>query len=250
MLYWRAPMIRPDGRRPDQLRPVRIETGVLAFAEGSALIEMGMTRVLCAVTVEGRAPQFAREAGSGWVTAEYGMLPRSTQQRTPRERAGGRTYEIQRLIGRSLRAVTQLDLLGERTFVVDCDVLQADGGTRTAAITGAFVALCQAMDRLVREAALPSLPLRGQVAAVSVGIVDGMPLLDLCYEEDFRAEVDLNVVMTDALELVELQGTAEGRPFTRNELGRLLDLAQGGIQELLAVQRQALAELGIRLPGL
>ncbi len=240
-------MIRKDGRRPDQLRPVSIRPGVLEFAEGSALIEVGRTRVLCAVTVEPRVPQFARDMGAGWVTAEYGMLPRSTQQRTPRERQSGRTYEIQRLIGRSLRAVTRLDLLGERTFIVDCDVLQADGGTRTAAITGGFVAFCQALHRLVAQGDLPSLPLRGQVAAVSVGIVDGIPMLDLCYEEDLRAQVDMNVVMTDALELVEVQGTAEGSPFPRQTLDRLLDLAQRGIEQMLQAQREALRELGIEL---
>jgi len=241
-------VIRSDGRRPDQLRPVRIQLGALEFAEGSALIEMGRTRVLCAVTVEPRAPQFARNMGAGWVTAEYGMLPRSTQQRTPRERQSGRAFEIQRLIGRSLRAVTQLDLLGERTFIVDCDVLQADGGTRTAAITGGFVALCQALHRLVAEGELPSLPLRGQVAAVSVGVVDGIPMLDLCYEEDFRAQVDMNVVMTATGELVEVQGAAEAFPFSRQTLDELLALAAKGVQELVHLQAQALAEAGIPLP--
>lgn len=243
-------MIRSDGRRPQQLRPLSFRTGVLDFAEGSCLVEMGRTRVLCAATVEARAPQFAREAGTGWITAEYGMLPRSTLQRTPRERgaASGRTYEIQRLIGRSLRAVAQLDLLGERTVVLDCDVLQADGGTRTAAINGGFVALALALQRLSQTGELTSLPLRDQVAAVSVGIVDGVPMLDLCYEEDVRAQVDMNVVMTGSGELVEVQGTAEGHPFPRSALDQLLDLAWQGIREILAAQRKALDEAGVVLP--
>ncbi len=241
-------MIRHDGRRPEQLRPVRIQPGALEFAEGSALIEMGKTRVLCSVTVEPRVPQFARNMGSGWVTAEYGMLPRSSPQRIPRERQSGRVFEIQRLIGRSLRAVTQLDLLGERTFIVDCDVLQADGGTRTAAITGGCVALAQAMHHLLQRGELPSWPLRGLVAAISVGVVDGIPMLDLSYEEDSRAQVDMNVVMTDAQEIVEVQGTAETLPFSRQTLEQLLDLAAMGIKELLQVQAQALAQAGIQLP--
>ena len=240
-------MIRADGRRPHQLRPVSIQTGYLAHAEGSALIQMGQTSVLCAVTVEGRVPQFARGAGAGWITAEYGMLPRSTQTRTPRDinRVGGRTHEIQRLIGRSLRSVAQLDLLGERTFVVDCDVLQADGGTRTAAITGAYVALYQAMHKLVQSGALPRLLLRCPVAAVSAGIVDGIPLLDLNYEEDVRAAVDFNVVMTEEGELVEVQGTGESHPFTRQAMNELLDLAEGAIRQLFEAQKAALSEAGI-----
>jgi ribonuclease PH len=244
-------MIRGDGRRPHELRPLSLRTGVLDFAEGSCLVEMGRTRVLCAATVEARTPQFAREAGTGWITAEYGMLPRSTQQRTPRERGAtsGRTYEIQRLIGRSLRAVAQLDLLGERTLVVDCDVLQADGGTRTAAINGGFVALALALRRLLATGELPLLPLSDQVAAVSVGIVDGAPMLDLCYQEDVRAQVDMNVVMTGSGQLVEVQGTAEGHPFDRRALDELLDLAWEGIQQILAAQRQALQAAGLVLPA-
>ncbi len=240
-------MIRADGRRPHELRPVSIEPGYLAFAEGSTLIQMGQTRVLCAVSVEDRLPQFARGTGSGWITAEYGMLPRSTQTRTPRDtgRPSGRSAEIQRLIGRSLRSVAQLDLLGERTFVVDCDVIQADGGTRTAAITGAYVAACQAMQKLVAAGSLPRLPLRCPVAAVSAGIVDGIPLLDLNYEEDSRAEVDFNVVMTKEGELVELQGTGESRPFSREAMLELLDLAERGIRELFEVQERALTDAGI-----
>jgi len=241
-------VIRVDGRRPDQLRPVHIEVGPLEFAEGSALIQVGRTQVICAVTIEPRAPPFARDLGTGWVTAEYGMLPRSAPQRIPRERQSGRTYEIQRLIGRALRAVTALDLLGERTLVVDCDVLQADGGTRTAAITGGFVALYQALHRLVERGDLPSIPLRGQVAAVSVGVVGGVPMLDLCYEEDSRAEVDMNVVMTATGHLVEVQGTAEASPFDRETLDRLLALAAKGIGELIQHQGQALAKAGLPWP--
>jgi len=239
-------MIRADGRRPDQLRPVNITPGYLAHAEGSALIELGGTTVLCAASVEDRVPQFVRGTGSGWITAEYGMLPRSTLTRTPREagRVSGRTHEIQRLIGRSLRSVAQLDLLGERTFLVDCDVLKADGGTRTAAITGAYVALFQAMRRLVDEGSLPSLPMRCAVAAVSAGLVDGIPLLDLNYEEDARAAVDFNVVMTEEGELVEVQGTGESHPFSRSEMDELLALAEGGIRQLFQAQRGAL-----RAPG-
>ncbi len=243
-------MIRGDGRRTHELRPLSFQIGVLDFAEGSCLVEMGRTRVLCAASVEARTPQFAREAGIGWITAEYGMLPRSTLQRTPRERgsASGRTYEIQRLIGRSLRAVAQLDMFGERTIVVDCDVLQADGGTRTAAISGGFVALALALQRLLEAGDLSVLPLRDQVAAVSVGIVDGVPVLDLCYEEDVRAQVDMNVVMTASGELVEVQGTAEGHPFDRRALDQLLDLAWQGIQQILAAQREALKAAAIALP--
>jgi len=240
-------MIRADGRRPDQLRPVNIIPGYLAHAEGSALIEMGGTAVLCAVTVEDRVPQFVRGTGSGWITAEYGMLPRSTLTRTPREKssASGRTHEIQRLIGRSLRSVAQLDLLGERTFTVDCDVLKADGGTRTAAITGAYMALYQAMRKLVDKGSLSSIPLRCAVAAVSAGLVDGIPLLDLNYEEDARAAVDFNVVTTEEGELVEVQGTGESHPFTRETMDEMLTLAEGGIRQLFEAQRAALAEAGI-----
>lgn len=240
-------MIRSDGRRPDQIRPVTISTGYLANAEGSALIEMGGTTVLCAVTVEDRVPRFAIGAGSGWITAEYGMLPRSTHTRTPREQSArsGRTAEIQRLIGRSLRSIARLDLLGERTFVVDCDVLKADGGTRTAAITGAYVALVQAIHKLVEAKKLNAVPLRCAVAAVSAGLVDGMPLLDLNYEEDYRAAVDFNVVMTENGELVELQGTGESHPFTRQTMDDLVDLSESGIRRLFDLQRAALAAAGI-----
>ncbi len=244
-------MIRSDGRSPEELRPVTIEPGYLLYAEGSALIKTGNTSVLCAVTVEDGVPQFARGTGSGWITAEYGMLPRSTQTRTGRERTrtGGRTSEIQRLIGRSLRSVCQLDLLGERTFIVDCDVIQADGGTRTAAITGAYVALSQAVHKLVQDGTVPSSPLRCAVAATSAGVIEGIPLLDLNYEEDARAEVDFNVVMTEEDELVEVQGTGESHPFTRETMTELLGLAEVGVRRLFEAQRAALAEAGVVFPS-
>ncbi len=239
--------VRLDGRAPDELRPVSIIPGFQKFAEGSALIELGLTKVICAVSVEERVPNFLRGTNSGWVTAEYGMLPRSTQTRTPRESAPGqtrgRTYEIQRLIGRSLRAVVDLSSLGERTFVVDCDVLQADGGTRTAAITAAYVALFQAFETLKERGELSSSPLKGAVAATSVGIIDGVELLDLCYEEDSHAEVDFNVVMNDAGEFIEIQGTAEAKPFSKNTINSLLNLAEKGIRELFQVQKAALEKL-------
>lgn len=234
-------MARVDGRSLAALRPTRITPGVLDYAEGSALIEMGRTRVLCAASVEDRIPPFLHGQGRGWITAEYALLPRSTHTRTPRERGqvGGRTMEIQRLIGRSLRAVTDLAVLGERTITVDCDVLQADGGTRTAAITGAYVALALAVQAL-QDGALTANPLHTAVAAVSVGVVDGKLLLDLCYEEDSRAEVDCNVVWTADGWLVEVQGTAEGDPFDRVTLNALLDLADRGAQQLFALQREAI----------
>lgn len=237
---------RTDGRRADELREVRITPNFMPYAEGSALIEMGRTRVICSATLEERVPPFKRNSGQGWLTAEYSMLPRATQQRTQREvgRGGpsGRTHEIQRLIGRSLRAITNLSRLGERTITLDCDVLQADGGTRTAAITGAYVALVLACRRLVKENRLQALPFTGEVAAVSVGIVAGVPLLDLKYDEDSRAEVDMNVVCTGDGRFIELQGTAEGEPFSREQMEQLLALAGGGVQMLLAAQRAALDE--------
>jgi ribonuclease PH len=243
-------MIRADGRRPNEIRPVRIEPGYLEHAEGSALITMGGTSVLCAVTVEDRVPRFVLGTGSGWITAEYSMLPRSTHTRTPRERDGrsGRTAEIQRLIGRSLRSVARLDLLGERTYTVDCDVLKADGGTRTASITGAYVALAQAMHRLVESEAYRELPLRCAVAATSAGVIDGIALLDLAYSEDFRAAVDFNVVGTETGEFVEVQGTGESHPFTREEMAELLDLCDGGLRELFEIQRATLESIGIKPP--
>jgi ribonuclease PH len=235
---------RTDGRRADELREVRITPGFMPYAEGSAFIELGRTRVVCTATLEDRVPPFRRNTGQGWLTAEYSMLPRATQQRTQREsgRGGptGRTHEIQRLIGRSLRAVTNLQRLGERTITLDCDVLQADGGTRTASITGAYVALVLACRRLVKENRLPALPVRGEIAAVSVGLVGGAALLDLKYDEDSRAEVDMNVVCTGDGRFIELQGTAEGQPFSQDEMNELLALARRGLSTLFDAQRAAL----------
>ena len=234
---------RQDGRADDELRPVTIEPNPLSFAEGSALISVGQTRVLCAATIEERVPPWLRGRGSGWVTAEYAMLPRATQERTQREatrgKLGGRTHEIQRLIGRALRAVTDMKALGERSVLIDCDVLQADGGTRTASITGAFVALSLALRRDFTPGTA-KWPLRNQIAAISVGIVGGTGYLDLAYEEDSRAEVDMNVAMTDAGGYVEIQGTAEARPFDRAQLDAMLDLAAKGIERLFVAQRTAL----------
>ncbi|MDX6692828.1 MAG: ribonuclease [Blastocatellia bacterium] len=237
---------RTDTRAADELRQVSLTPDYLPHAEGSALIEMGRTRVICAASVEERVPPFLRGRGQGWVTAEYAMLPRATQQRTAREtgRGGpsGRTHEIQRLIGRSLRAVVNTANLGERTVTLDCDVLQADGGTRTASITGAYVAFALACRRLLRSGKISRNPLAGEVAAVSVGIVEGTPLLDLKYDEDSRAEVDMNVVCTGDGRFIEVQGTAEGSPFTRAEMDALLKLAGRGIEQLLALQRAALEQ--------
>ena len=237
---------RTDGRAPDGLRSCRITPDFMPYAEGSALIEMGQTRVICTATLEDRVPPFRRNSGQGWLTAEYSMLPRATAQRTAREtgRGGpsGRTHEIQRLIGRSLRAVTDLSLLGERTITLDCDVLQADGGTRTAAITGAYVALVLACRQLQRAGKIARSPVGSEVAAVSVGIVGGVALLDLKYDEDSRAEVDMNVVCTGEGAFIEVQGTAEGAPFSREEMDRLLALAAGGLKTLFVAQRAALTD--------
>jgi ribonuclease PH len=236
---------RPDGRKPSELRPVTIETGAARHAEGSALISLGLTRVLCTASVEERVPQFLKGSGSGWITAEYGMLPRATHTRSAREaatgRQGGRTHEIQRLIGRSLRSVTELRGLPERTITLDCDVLQADGGTRCVSITGACVALAIALAKLVRERAISRWPLRETVAAVSVGLCAGQAVLDLSYEEDSEADVDCNVVGTASGSFVELQGTAERRPFSDKQLSELLALAKTGLERLRAVQEEALA---------
>jgi ribonuclease PH len=236
--------MRIDNRRPDEMRPVRITTNYLMTAEGSALIEIGNTRVLCAASIEETVPGFLRGSGRGWVTAEYSMLPRATSTRTPREvhkgYPSGRTQEIQRLIGRSLRSVVDMPALGDRTVIVDCDVLQADGGTRTAAITGAYVALVLALKKLVEFKTLKSLPVLYPVAATSVGILNGVPLLDLCYDEDSTAEVDMNVVMTGSGRFVELQATAEKTPFDDAQLGRLVEMARQGITELFGVQKEAL----------
>ena len=236
--------MRPSGRAADEMREVRIARGYTRHAEGSALVEFGDTRVLCAATIEGRVPPWMKGRGRGWVTAEYGMLPRSTGQRTPREaargRQGGRTLEIQRLIGRSLRAVVDMEALGERTVIVDCDVIQADGGTRTAAITGGYVALADAVSRLPARARPRRDPIHGAVAAVSVGIWRGEPVLDLDYAEDSEAETDMNVVMNDAGGFIEIQGTAEGHAFRRAELDAMLELARRAIESLVELQRAAL----------
>lgn len=240
-------MVRVDGREPGQMRPVRITRHYNKHAEGSALIEVGDTRVICMATIETRVPSFLKGTGKGWVTAEYGMLPRATGIRVVREamrgRPGGRTLEIQRLIGRSLRAVVDLEALGERTVTLDCDVIQADGGTRTAAITGAFVALVDALQTLVTGGMLPRLPVRDYVAATSVGVFEGEAVLDLCYAEDSAAEVDFNVVMTGAGRFVEIQGTGEEATFDRAEVDRLLDLAVAGVRDLVEQQRAALGIL-------
>lgn len=238
-------MTRPDGREAGQLRPVTYELGFQEWADGSVLFSMGRTRVLCSATVAEETPRWLRGSGKGWVTGEYSMLPASTLERSPREvnrgRPGGRTQEIQRLIGRALRSVTDLRRLGERMVTVDCDVLQADAGTRTASITGGYVALALALRGLEADGLIPGGLLREHVAAVSVGLVDGEPRLDLCYDEDAGAEVDFNVVMTGSGALVEVQGTAEGEPFSRDQLDELLDLAAGGIAELVDIQRAALS---------
>jgi len=234
--------MRSDNRQPGEMRPVEIVTDYLMTAEGSALIKVGNTHVLCAATIEDTVPPFLRNSGKGWVTAEYSMLPRATAKRTPREvtkgRPSGRTHEIQRLIGRSVRSVVDMGALGERTVMIDCDVLQADGGTRTASITGAFVALGLALQQLVRYGALKGMPLRDLVAATSVGMVGGVPMLDLCYEEDSRADVDMNVVMTGSGRFVEVQATAEHEPFDDDQMSRLMALARSGIAELIEIQKK------------
>lgn len=240
--------MRVDGRRADEMRPVHMTPGYTQYAEGSVLVEVGLTRVLCNASIEESLPRWMQNQNKpgGWITAEYAMLPRATQQRTPREKEpGGRTQEIRRLIGRSLRAAIDLEALGPRTCILDCDVLQADGGTRTASITGAYVALAIALSRLIHSGLVPPAALRPPLAAVSVGIVAGQTMLDLCYVEDSAAEVDLNVVMNARGEYIEVQGTAEGKPFARADLDRLLDLASRGIEDLLQAQRQVLQEFGV-----
>ena len=237
--------MRPSGRAPDEMRPVRFQTGYTRHAEGSVLASFGDTRVICTASVEEKVPRWMEPDSSGWITAEYGMLPRATHTRTGREasrgRQGGRTMEIQRLIGRSLRAAVDLDKLGPRTITIDCDVIQADGGTRTAAISGGFVALALALETLKRAGRLEEDPLRQPVAAVSVGIFQGQPILDLDYAEDSAAETDMNLVMNRDLAFIEIQGTAEGAPFGRDELDRMIDLARKGIGEIVAAQQTALA---------
>ena len=241
---------RGDGRKPSELRKVLLSPGFMPAAEGSVLVETGGTKVICTATVQESVPPFLRGKGKGWVTAEYGMLPRSSPERIERERRGpgGRTQEIQRLIGRSLRAVVDMAALGERAVLIDCDVLQADGGTRTASITGGFVAMAMALDRLRADGRIAALPLTGTIAAVSSGIVDGRVVLDLPYEEDHRADVDFNVVMTGTGRLVEVQGTAEGKPFTRKQLDQLLTVAAVGIEHLSILQREACKSVGLVLP--
>ena len=234
--------MRVDGRRADELRKLKITRNYIKAAEGSVLIEMGDTKVICTATVEDSVPPFLRGKGMGWVTAEYAMLPRSSAQRIARERSkvGGRTYEIQRLIGRSLRSVVDMSELGERTVLIDCDVIQADGGTRTASITGAYIALVDAIRSIYKQSLIDSIPVRDYLAAVSVGIANGKPLLDLCYVEDSEAEVDMNLVMTGKGRIVEVQGTAEGAPFSKKELGRLLALGEKGIKTLIKNQKKVL----------
>ncbi|RMF87295.1 MAG: ribonuclease PH [Nitrospinota bacterium] len=245
---------RSDGRRFDELRPVRITRGFVKYAEGSVFIEAGDTKVLCTATVEEKVPPFRKDTGEGWVTAEYAMLPRATETRSPREstrgRPGGRTQEIQRLIGRSLRAVVDFAALGERTIWLDCDVIQADGGTRTVSITGAFVALYDALRCLEKRGiTFPAFPLLDYVAATSVGIVSGIPMVDLNYQEDAASQVDLNVVMTGSGKFVEIQGTAEETPFSREELDQLLALAQKGIETLITLQKELLGDSSFIRPA-
>ncbi|MDI6845431.1 MAG: ribonuclease PH [Candidatus Saccharicenans sp.] len=236
---------RPSGRNYDELRPILIKPDYLDFAEGSAFIEMGRTRVVATATIEEKVPPFLKGTGTGWITAEYSMLPRSTEKRTPRERAqsSGRTQEIQRLIGRALRATTDLTIIGERTIIIDCDVIQADGGTRTASVNAGCVALALCFKKMLDEGQLETFPLRHLVAAVSVGVVEGQKLLDLDYLEDSQAEVDMNVIQTDDGRLVEIQATAEKKTFSRQELNQMLKLAEKGIKEILAVQKSVLKKI-------
>lgn len=236
-------MKRIDGRRADQLRKVSIKKNYIKNADGSCLIEFGDTRVVCTAMVEENVPPFLRNKGKGWVTAEYGMLPGSCPQRVRRNQSSGRTYEIQRLIGRSLRAVVDMEQLGERTVKIDCDVIQADGGTRTASITGGFIALALALKKVKSKKMISKIPLKDYIAAISAGIYDGTALLDLKYEEDFQAEVDMNVVMVGKGRFVEVQGTAEGEPFSKIQMDKMMDLARQGIRELIAIQKQQLKEI-------
>jgi ribonuclease PH len=240
-------MTRQDGRLTDAVRPTRLTPGVAVHAEGSVMMEVGLTRVLCTASVEDRVPPFMRGTGKGWVTAEYGMLPRATTTRTTREstagKVGGRTQEIQRLIGRSLRSIMRLTELGERTIWIDCDVIQADGGTRTASITGGFVALVLALERLREQGLIPRVPVTDYVAATSVGIIGGTPMLDLAYSEDSRADVDMNVVKTSAGLFIEVQGTAEAQPFDRAQMDSLLALADSGIRQLVGFQREVVGKI-------
>jgi ribonuclease PH len=236
-------MVRSDGREADKLRKIRITRNYTKYAEGSCLIELGNTKVICTASVEESVPNFLKGAGKGWVTAEYGMLPRSCQSRIPRGKDSGRTYEIQRLIGRSLRTVTDMNKMGERTIWIDCDVIQGDGGTRTASITGSFICLADALNKLKKDGSIGDIPIKEFVAATSVGIVQKTAILDLNYEEDSRAEVDMNIVMTSGGEFIEIQGTAERKPFSREQMDKLLDLAKNGIMDLVGIQRDLLKDI-------
>jgi len=239
-------MVRIDGRNHDEKRPVKITRNYIKYAEGSVLIEMGNTKVICTASIDDKVPPFLKGSGEGWITSEYGMLPRSTQVRKPREsvkgKVDGRTMEIQRLIGRALRSVVDLKIIGERTIWIDCDVIQADGGTRTASITGAFVALVDAINKLDETVQFNKYPITDYVAAISVGIIDGQKMLDLCYEEDSNAQVDMNLIMTDGGQFVEIQGTGEQSPFSREDMNALIDLGQKGIGELINLQKEILGE--------
>jgi len=240
-------MIRLDGRASDELRPITITRGYIKYAEGSCLIEVGDTKVICTASIEDKVPPFLKGSNSGWVTAEYGMIPRSCETRAPREAGrssvGGRTMEIQRLVGRAIRSVVDLPALGERTIWLDCDVVQADGGTRTASVTGAFVAFCEAAGRLKKEGVLKRIPISDTLAAVSVGVVENEELLDLTYQEDSNAAIDMNLVMTSAKRFVEVQGTAERMPFTKNRLNKLIELAEKGIDEIIVKVKASLSDL-------
>ncbi len=236
-------MARIDGRSRDEMRKVKISRHFNKYAEGSCLIELGNTKVICTASVEDSVPPFLKGSGNGWVTAEYGMLPRSCQSRIPRNKDSGRTFEIQRLVGRSLRSVTDMRSLGERSIWIDCDVLQGDGGTRTASITGSFIALADALNKLKKEGSIRNIPLRDFVAATSVGIVSGEMMLDLAYEEDSRADVDMNIVMTSKGEFIEIQGTAERRTFSRKQMDKLLELAENGISGLIELQKSLLKDV-------
>ena len=236
-------MIRLDGRGLDKIRKINITRNYIKYPEGSCLIELGNTKVICTASVEETVPPFLRGTGTGWVTAEYGMLPRSCGSRIPRGKDSGRTYEIQRLVGRSLRSVTEMGKLGERTIWIDCDVIQGDGGTRTASITGSFIALVDAIAKIKKEGKVDNVPVKDYVAATSVGIVNGALLLDLCYEEDSKAEVDMNIVMTGNGKFIEIQGTAERNPFSKDQMDKMLDLANKGIEDLFSVQRKLVGDI-------
>jgi len=235
--------MRLDGRGPEKLRKLSITRNFLKYAEGSCLIEMGNTKVICSASVDDNVPPFLRNSGNGWVTAEYGMLPRSCKSRIPRGKDSGRTYEIQRLVGRSLRAVVDTRRIGERTVWIDCDVIQGDGGTRTASITGSFIALADALNKIKKDGLIADIPIREYVAAISVGIVGGELMLDLNYEEDSKAEVDMNVIMTSAGEFIEIQGTAERKPFNKAQMDKMLHLAKAGIEELVGEQKKLLKDI-------